>query len=322
MEECVRDLADLREFWQKRPGEPMALCTLIRKRGSSYRAPGAKKLILLSGGGCGLLSGGCLEADIENTAREGWNEMPFVRSFTTATPDDKILGYQSGCAGVIDILFEQIPTDAKNIDLYIPFGLHAPSDNVSLSLDKGRKIRRAWSSEGSTSKEEPLYVDRWIKPVELYVVGCGIDAAPFEGFSAALGWHTRFLDFRESHIGNIPNGKATIIEREKIAEQIGAGDRTAVILMTHNYPADTSIMAGLANRELGYLGCLGPRIRYEQMKSELRDTAHIAIDNDWEERVVHSPAGLFANGRAPAEIAFSIVADIQRAMTAQSDAAV
>ena len=73
----MKDLLNIREFISERRNEELVLCTLVRKVGSSYRAVGAKKVISLSGGSIGLLSGGCLEASIEKTAREKFDEMPF-----------------------------------------------------------------------------------------------------------------------------------------------------------------------------------------------------------------------------------------------------
>ena len=55
----------------------LILCTLVEKKGSSYRTVGAQKLIELSGGSCGFLSGGCLENQIDKTARENFSQMPF-----------------------------------------------------------------------------------------------------------------------------------------------------------------------------------------------------------------------------------------------------
>ena len=50
-------------------GEPLVLATIARTLGSTYRKAGAQMLIAGDGRAAGLLSGGCLEADLMERAR-------------------------------------------------------------------------------------------------------------------------------------------------------------------------------------------------------------------------------------------------------------
>jgi xanthine/CO dehydrogenase XdhC/CoxF family maturation factor len=50
-------------------GEPLVLATVARTLGSTYRKAGAQMLIAGDGRAAGLLSGGCLEADLMERAR-------------------------------------------------------------------------------------------------------------------------------------------------------------------------------------------------------------------------------------------------------------
>ncbi len=45
-------------------GEPVALCVLVRARGSTPQATGAMMLVLASGETLGTLGGGCVEAEM------------------------------------------------------------------------------------------------------------------------------------------------------------------------------------------------------------------------------------------------------------------
>ena len=58
------------EFIDGVPGEQFALATLVGSRGSSYRRPGARMLIAADGRIAGSLSGGCLEEEVVERARE------------------------------------------------------------------------------------------------------------------------------------------------------------------------------------------------------------------------------------------------------------
>src|SRR5262245_16995853 len=50
--------------------QPLVLATVIRTAGSTYAKPGAQMLIAADGEYAGLLSGGCLEGDLREHARE------------------------------------------------------------------------------------------------------------------------------------------------------------------------------------------------------------------------------------------------------------
>src|SRR5260370_15024148 len=53
-----------------RNGSPGVLATVVATAGSTYRKPGARMLIMSDGSYFGLLSGGCLEADLAIHARQ------------------------------------------------------------------------------------------------------------------------------------------------------------------------------------------------------------------------------------------------------------
>ncbi|MEO7658155.1 MAG: XdhC family protein, partial [Pyrinomonadaceae bacterium] len=51
-------------------GEKAILATVVDVRGSGYRLPGARKLMLRTGETYGIVSGGCLEADVLERAKK------------------------------------------------------------------------------------------------------------------------------------------------------------------------------------------------------------------------------------------------------------
>src|SRR5262249_39893917 len=115
-------------------------------------------------------------------------------------------------------------------------------------------------------------------------------------------------DYRPAYIATGPD--TTIAPLSELADYVPEGDQTAVVLMTHNYDADLRILNALRTKKLAYLGCLGPRERFEQLKQDLYKEYGARLSPDFEARV-HAPAGMFSRGRFPEEIALSIVAQIQ-----------
>ena len=85
------------------------LATVIDVRGSGYRLPGARMLILQNGETCGTVSGGCLEMDVleraQKVLRTGKAE---VFTYDTTADENSVFSLNMGCRGVIRILLEPI----------------------------------------------------------------------------------------------------------------------------------------------------------------------------------------------------------------------
>ncbi len=85
------------------------LATVVDVKGSSYRLPGAKMLILESGETFGTISGGCLEADVLERAKKVLQTgKPSVFTYDTTNDETSVFSLNMGCRGVIRILLELI----------------------------------------------------------------------------------------------------------------------------------------------------------------------------------------------------------------------
>ena len=99
-----------------------ALATLVHVEGSSYRSVGARALALPGGDTVGMISGGCLEGDLLERAREvlADGRSRTVR-YDSTSPEDALLGLGLGCNGVVDVLLERVaPADAVADGRYLP----------------------------------------------------------------------------------------------------------------------------------------------------------------------------------------------------------
>lgn len=89
-----------------------ALATVVKVRGSSYRSPGARMLIMDDGKWVGSISGGCLEGDALRKARQVMmDKIPFTVTYDTREESNQNLGIGLGCNGVIDVLIEPVDHD-------------------------------------------------------------------------------------------------------------------------------------------------------------------------------------------------------------------
>lgn len=87
-------------------GEPLALATVARTRGSTPRKAGAKMIVRADGSFAGTIGGGCGEAEVWQTAMDvlesGEPSVVIVDLTEPLDGEDKI------CGGVMDIFVERI----------------------------------------------------------------------------------------------------------------------------------------------------------------------------------------------------------------------
>src|ERR1700733_6352289 len=108
----MQEHARMMAAW-KDAGGVCVLATVVGTRGSSYRSPGARMLILPDGSRIGAVSGGCLEGELCRRAHWWTSESPAVlKTFDTSTQEDNE-GFGLGCGGGIDLLLERIGCDVS-----------------------------------------------------------------------------------------------------------------------------------------------------------------------------------------------------------------
>jgi xanthine/CO dehydrogenase XdhC/CoxF family maturation factor len=88
---------------------PLVLCTVVKTGGSTYAKPGAQMLIAADGEYAGLLSGGCLEGDLREHARDvaATGEARIV-SYDLRSSTDQLFGLGAGCEGAMDVLLTRV----------------------------------------------------------------------------------------------------------------------------------------------------------------------------------------------------------------------
>ena len=90
-------------------GEAAALATITSVRGSTYRREGARLLIRGDGTTVGSISGGCLEGDVAEAARDVLQTgQPRVLNYDLTADDDAVWGLGLGCNGMIEVFVEPV----------------------------------------------------------------------------------------------------------------------------------------------------------------------------------------------------------------------
>lgn len=289
-----------------------AIATLVATSGPAPREIGAQMLITQDEH-WGYLSGGCIEADVARHARDAMADgEPRLLRYGEGSP---WIDIQLACGTGISVLVEPVDSD----------------DAALATLLDGSAARTpiVWTSDGSTRQtalptvEHPAFWDgtryaRLFEPVlRLVLIGEDATVLASAGLARQLGLDVILI---------APNGPeqppfADIgYYRSTAAEALGAIglDRwTAVAVLSHDREDDESALARALLSDAFYVGAIGARARLDGRIAQLRfhgvSDARIAT--------LHAPIGLQGFGKAPRDIALSLVADVMREFHARSAAA-
>jgi xanthine dehydrogenase accessory factor len=113
----ARHLITAFDRW-KTARQPLVLATVYETSGSTYSKPGAQMLINGQGDFQGMLSGGCLEGDLAERAREVLRTgHPQSVTYNLAQNDETLWGLGVGCDGLMRIFLQMLSAQSA----YEPF---------------------------------------------------------------------------------------------------------------------------------------------------------------------------------------------------------
>lgn len=330
---------------------PAVLATLIAASGSTYRPLGSMMLgSPWSAFTAGGVSGGCLEEYILRrgqalTDRHPTAVLHFVDDPRASRSDVPVLG----CGSTIDVLLERF--SPEHFTFLHSFAAAHHSDQASVafclidtSIPSSLSVRRLLCNAGDSTTEfdPPLAMlqqsvlasrssqhvsigrnlqalAQFIPPlVRLVILGAGNDVQPLCTLGRTLGWHVCVADRR-----------ARLVTRSRFpdADQLVTGDwrsaleaipftaQTAVVLMTHNLGDDASILPLLVDRQVAYMGMLGP----ERRRRWLLGNVDAHLPSSFVKRL-HGPVGLNLGDPSAGGIAVSIVAEIMAELNGRTPA--
>ena len=298
---------------------PAVLATLVSAEGSSYRRPGARLLILSDGSRLGSISGGCLEEDvISRAAQVRLTGRPETVVYDTTSENDLVWGVGLGCHGVVRVLLEKIaPPPAWAQALARNFAQRRPT---ALTVVYGGDDPAAWGTRlaapGDCADPDRIFADMITPPVALTIFGAGDDAQPLARLARELGWQITVADPRAAFATatRFPEAHALAVGRaDELVAKIAPGPDTLAVVMTHHYVHDVPLLRDLLARPLAYLGLLGPKKRAEKILADLAAQG-VAITAAQRARL-HAPVGLDLGADSPEQVALSMLAEMQAALT-------
>lgn len=149
-------------------------------------------------------------------------------------------------------------------------------------------------------------------PLRLVLVGAVHIAQPLSRMAALAGWDVTVIDPRGAFATEERFPGITLSDEwpDEAMAALAPDTRTAVVTLTHDPKLDDPALEVALRSPAFYVGALGSRkthaARVGRLKEAGLDDAAIAR--------IHGPVGLPLGGRAPAEIAVAILAQIVQAL--------
>ena len=152
-----------------------------------------------------------------------------------------------------------------------------------------------------------------IRPtVSIVIIGAGNDVVPLVDMANILGWEATVVDGRANYAKKerfVSACSVLVSKPEQVFEQIVIDEHTVFLLMTHNYNYDMAMLKQLLQKNVSYIGMLGPKKKRERILNELKDEGLTFTEQQLS--VLHSPVGLDIGAETSEEIALSILAEIK-----------
>lgn len=177
------------------------------------------------------------------------------------------------------------------------------------AFSQNRSSTNSYEAEGARLT---AYVELLQPPLSLVICGAGNDAIPLAKAGDLMGWDVHIVDGRQSHANTtrFPHVSSVIVAKaEQALEQAAIDNRTAWVLMTHNYNYDLEVLQQLVQTDCKYIGILGPQKKMQRMLDEL-DEKGVQLNEDQRQQI-YSPVGLDIGAETAEEIAISIAAEIK-----------
>ena len=322
-------------------GEPLVLATVTRTLGSTYRKAGAQMLIAGDGRAAGLLSGGCLEADLMERARAVLAGSPVVVDYDTRSSDDLIWGIGLGCEGAMTILMQRLDRandyqpfafveDCRRRGVPGNFAVVAQSTNPAYPL--GAAFRSGSAAALPTGVADVLHATASLRaattvetdgatfliaPVELpprlLILGAGPDATPLVEIAGLMNWHVTVLDHRPAYAvaERFPRAQRVALNPAgELPRELRSARYDAAVVMSHHLLSDQAYLAALAEHDaIPYVGLLGPAPRRARLMQEIGELSQRLQGR------LHGPIGLDIGAKTPETIALAIVSEIQAVLS-------
>lgn len=353
----MKELQDIiTAFEQIKRGQMTAIATVVKTKGSTYRRPGGRMLMSEAGEMVGAVSGGCLENDVFERAKQVMaTGEPILAKYDPGVTEEIIWALGLGCNGAVYILIEPLNQQLTFINdclrdrkigvlatvfstvgtVPAKVGNHlilndkiqkseiadatltqAIINDAQAALDKQQSIVKTYQLETGSVE---VFIEVIKPPTPLIIFGAGQDAVPVAGFARDLGWNVTVVDHRPTYLTQKRFSTAdNLIHTAPDAahKHLSLDQNTVALVMTHNYFHDREHLKMLLPSSVCYIGVLGPKSRTAELLEDLHSQGVVYTQEQLSR--LYAPVGIDIGADTPVEIALSIVAEIQAVLANRS----
>ncbi len=277
-------------------GESLAVCTLVRTRGSTPQKAGAMMVVLADGQTLGTIGGGCVEAEVRTRALR-LSADPSGRLLTFKLDHDH--GWDDGlvCGGTMEVAVQTISTRDQA----------APFQNARDALASGLAAELAFAvmDEG----DQLVHFTIPLQPAPMLVVaGAGHVGAALAAAAVQIDFDVLVIDDRPDMASptRFPGAMLRVGPVETELAKLQLDERHYVVIVTRGHRRDALALAAVVRSRAAYIGLIGSKRKILTIFSELREQG---VSTEQLARV-HAPVGLSIGAVTPAEIAISIAAEL------------
>ncbi|MEH6462699.1 MAG: XdhC family protein [Shewanella psychromarinicola] len=318
----VQHLVDLLDTWLPSYQEDWVVAVLTQVQGSSYRKPGAIMLFHPMGKSLGMLSGGCLEADLRRHAQRAIQTQQVIQLTYDAT-DESDTSYQLGCGGIVNIMMVSLNKSNNYLGLVRVHDALMRGDAGEYQLDivaDGTPAHQLAGHFVEQDAELPASITLNSKtrtvidqassvlhiplrpPVHIGIFGGGLDAQPITQMAQTLGWKVSVFDERTAYARTYDFPGCQIIKKPTAAvSKTLLASLDAAFVMSHNLQIDAKTLQVLQTIPLAYISLLGPTHR----RDKVLNMAELTVDDF--SGYFSAPAGLALGGELSGSVGLSIL---------------
>ena len=319
----MRDILPTLIRWHA-DGRRAAIATVVERRGSAPRDPGASLALNDVGEIAGSVTGGCVEPSVLREAQEVLDGGPArLREYGIA--DDAAFEVGLACGGTVAILvapleLELVPRLAAAVEADRPVALTVVADGEAIGThelheDPGGSVATLLEHGDSALVDVgggALFVHALAPRPNLYVFGAIDHAAALARVGKVLGYRVTVCDARAAFVTpeRFPDADELVVDwPDRFLRRAPVDARTAICVLTHDEKFDVPALLAALETPAVYIGAMGSKVttadREVRLRAEGVDDAGIGR--------IHAPIGLAIGARTPEEVAVAIGAEIVEA---------
>jgi len=287
-------------------GAPMALATVVETWKSAPCPVGTHMLVHADGRFTGSVSGGCVEGDVLEIARQVIADNGFaVRRYGVADGSAWEVGLP--CGGDIVVLVQNVSPDFFPGHL---FGAIIDAQTAGEVLRIGTDLDNG-SSTIVDEDREGLFINRYLPPRRLIIVGAVEIASTLSDVARAMGIEVVLIDPRARFLTaeRFPDTRLDDRWPDDAIRALAPDARTAIVTLSHDPKIDDPALLAALETPAAYIAALGSKSSQIKRKERL-----IAMGASPDQLArIEGPAGVAINAISAPEIALSIAGGMVRA---------